>query len=95
MPPKGDRRLQVCPQVVLGNADQLPLPIAQAKGARLELIHEGAWGKAVAVDRKKVAKTAMTLNLNSTFSPFPPFGTGTWCAWSLDAKCHWPFLPLL
>jgi hypothetical protein len=33
---------------------------------------DGAWGKAVTVDRKKVAKTAMTLNLNSTLAPFSP-----------------------
>ena len=39
---------------------------------------DGAWGKAVTVNRKKVAKTAMTLNLNSTLAlfpiPFPPSG---------------------
>lgn len=35
---------------------------------------DGAWGKAVTVDRKKVAKTAMTLNLNSTLAPFPLSG---------------------
>jgi hypothetical protein len=48
---------------------------------------DGAWGKAVTVDRKKVAKTAMTLNLNSTLAPFSPwpfshsfsaFGRGCW-----------------
>jgi hypothetical protein len=54
---------------------------------------DGAWGEAATVDRKKVAKTAMTLNLNSTLALFPFIFRLR--AWLLDAKCHWPFSPLL
>jgi len=54
---------------------------------------DGAWGEAATVDRKKVAKTAMTLNLNSTLALFPFLFRLR--AWSLDAKCDWPFSPLL